>query len=240
MIDRNSRPAITAISRRDPRATPPPSWAPGHPPGHPDMESSGHKWVCHPAGPASDSQHVPHNGTLHGTRKSNAVPAGDRGAHPTQGQGWDGGSPGTRPASLSVCVVASRRRHSLICRGLWPCDSAAFLLWGQRNLGLTKERAWGDSGGLLWGSAKPVKASGQGVSCTRGTFGAGMWGRMCVLLCCLKTVPSPRDRHARGHGIGPRSLTVPPFLHASGEAEQHRRDRRTRTHPGSAGSLSTR
>lgn len=54
------------------------------------------------AGPASDSQHVPHNGTLHGTRKSNAVPAGDRGAHPTQGEGWDGGSPGTRPASLSV------------------------------------------------------------------------------------------------------------------------------------------
>lgn len=63
---------------------------------------------------------------------------------------------------------------------------------------------------------------------------------MCVLPLWLKTVPSPRDKRAQGHGTGHRSLTVPPFLDASGEAEQHRRDRRTRTHPGSAGSPSTR
>lgn len=185
------------------------------------------------AGPASDSQHVPHNGTLHGTRKSNAVPAGYRRAHPTQGQGWDGAALAPGPPA-SVCVVASRRRHSLTCRGLLPCDSAAFPLWGQRNLGLTKERA-GWQREVVVGQCRAVKASARCLLHPR-YFGAGMWGRMCVLLCWLKTVPSPHDKHARGHGIGPRSLTVPPSLDASGEAEQHCRDRRTRTHPVITGS----
>lgn len=106
MIDRNSRPAITAVSKRETRE--PHCPRPGCP-ATPWASKHGEQWSQMglppgraAAGPASDSQHVPHNGTLHGTRKSNAVPAGDRGAHPTQGEGWDGGSPGARPASLSV------------------------------------------------------------------------------------------------------------------------------------------
>lgn len=155
MIDRNSRPAIMAVSRRDPRATLPPPWGPSHPLGIQTWRAV----VTHGSGtqqsrsrPASDSQHVPHNGTLHGTRKSNAVPAGYRGAHPTQGQGWDGGQPwhqARQPQCASWHLVAATLRFAVA-----SCPvTAAFLLWGQRNLGLTKERAQGGSGGRLWGSA---------------------------------------------------------------------------------------
>lgn len=102
MIDRNSRPAITAVSRRDPRATLPLPWAPGHPPGI-------QTWRAVVTNGSATRQGRPQTANTFLTmarymarEKLNAVPAGYRGAHPTQGQGWDGGSPGTRPASLSV------------------------------------------------------------------------------------------------------------------------------------------
>lgn len=207
------------------------------------MESSGHKWVCHPAEPRRGRPQTA-NTFLTMARymaRESRMPSRQGTGEPTRPREKDGMGAALAPGPpASVCVMASRRCHSLIRHGLWPCDSAAFLLRGQRNLGLTKERARGGSGGAVVGQCTPVKASGQGVSCTQGTFGAGTWGRMYVLPCWLKTVPSPLDKHARGRGRGPRSLTVPPFLDASGEAEQHRRDRRTRTHPASAGSPSAR
>lgn len=107
MIDRNSRPAITAVSKRErPESHTAPALGARPPPGHPNMESSGHKWVCHSAEPRRGRPQTANTfltmARYMAREKSNAVPAGDRGAHPTQGEGWDGGSPGARPASLSV------------------------------------------------------------------------------------------------------------------------------------------
>lgn len=212
------------------------------PPGHPNMESSGHKWVCHPAEPWRGRPQTA-NTFLTMARymaRESRMPSRQGTGEPTRPREKDGMGAALVPGPpASVCVVASRLCHSLICHGLWPCDSAAFLLWGQK-FGADQGKGTGWQRGAVVGQCTPVKASGQGVSCTQGTFGAGMWGRMCVSPCWLKTVPSPLDKHAQGRGRGPRSLTVPPFLDASGEAEQHRRDRRTRTHPVSAGSPSTR
>lgn len=156
MIDRNSRPAITAVSRRDPRATLPPPWAPSHPLGIQTQRAvvtngSGTQQSRGGAGlrqPTRSSQwHV----TWH--EKVECRPGRVQGSPPDPGtrMGWGAALAPGPPAS--VCVMASRRCHSPIRRGLLPCDSAAFLLWGQRNLGLTKERARGGSGGRLWGSA---------------------------------------------------------------------------------------
>lgn len=155
MIDRNSRPAIMAVSRRDPRATVPPPWAPGHP----RASRHGEQWSQRglPPGRAAGGRPQTANTFLTMARymaRESRMPSQQGTGEPTRPRDKDGmGAALALGPPASVCVVASRHRHSLICHGLWPCDSAAFLLWGQRNLGLTEERVWGDSGGLLWGSA---------------------------------------------------------------------------------------
>lgn len=157
MIDRNSRPAITAVSKRErPESHTAPALGARPPPGHPNMESSGHKWVCHPAEPRQGRPQTA-NTFLTMARymaRESRMPSRQGTGEPTRPREKDGMGAALAPGPpASVCVVASRCCHSLIRHGLWPCDSAAFLLRGQRNLGLTKERARGGSGGLLWGSA---------------------------------------------------------------------------------------
>lgn len=114
------------------------------------MESSGHKWVCHPAEPRRGRPQTA-NTFLTMARymaRESRMPSQQGTGEPTRPREKDGMGAALAPGPpASVCVVASRRCHSLIRHGLWPCDSAAFLLRGQRNLGLTKERARGGSGG---------------------------------------------------------------------------------------------
>lgn len=77
----------------------------------------------HSTAAASDSQHVPHNCTLHGTRKSNAVPKEeDKEASPNRpGEREEWGARGG-PEAVVCDLGASASRHvlSLQCHGLWP------------------------------------------------------------------------------------------------------------------------
>lgn len=102
MIDGNSRPRVLAVGRRG-RAVRP--------------RRAAVVWgsATRPRGgaTASDSQHVPHNCTLHGTRKSNAVPTEeDKEASPNRPGEEKNGERGAapvpfRPASGHLVVVTS-------------------------------------------------------------------------------------------------------------------------------------
>lgn len=175
MIDGNSRPAIVAVGRRDPGAALPPP-APGarppppHTPERPNAKSSSREGVCHPAEP-SDSQHVPHNGTLHGTRRSNAVPAEEDRGEPTQpgeekNRGvWGLGGGGMAPAlPASACVSAASPLLSSASGA-----HSAFPPPGGRNLGL----GWG----LSWGSADRERCQGKASPMPQGCCRSGHTGK---------------------------------------------------------------
>lgn len=138
------------------------------PPGHPNMESSGHTWVWHPAEPQQASLRQPtRSSQWHVTwhEKVECRPGRVQGSPPDPGtrMGWGAALAPGPPAS--VCVVASRRRHSPIRRGLLPCDCSISAV-GTEKFGADQGKGTGWQRGAVVGQCRPIKASGQGVSCT--------------------------------------------------------------------------
>lgn len=217
MIDGNSRPAVGGRDPREPRSPPP--RAPGHPP------SVRTRRAAVATGSASDSQHVPHNGTLRGTRKSNAVPVEeDKGADPTLGRrrtgpGGSAGLMARRGVLWSPLPSAMPRPLALGLVQHFCCGDRE--IWdhprkGARGgLGAAVEGpSWGGvDQRRCRGEASPVRHSGQDACAAMPVEDGGipaLW---------------------RCHGLRPGSLPAPPSGDASGEEEQHRGDRRTRTRP---------
>lgn len=100
--------------------------------------------ATHPHGraTASDSQHVPHNCTLHGTRKLNAVPTGeDKEASPNQpGEREKNGELGAAPRMLCGTLGRLVVVMSCLCNatafGHVTGAGSVFLLQGERNRAL--------------------------------------------------------------------------------------------------------